>query len=81
MVKEVHGACSSGASKDLELVIAVDNSGSMARIRSYVLEALVVVMQVLRRLEYRFAVAAVGDAKNCRVLKNFEDPFDAGFGD
>jgi hypothetical protein len=43
-----------------EFLVCVDNSGSMASKERFVIEALVVLIEVLRKLEFRFAVALWG---------------------
>jgi hypothetical protein len=59
----------------LEVCIVIDNSGSMAPIAPQCNEGLVMLMEVLKHLEYPFAVATLGDARRARLLK----PLDAAF--
>jgi hypothetical protein len=54
---------------DVEVCIVVDNSGSMAPFATYCTEAVVMLMEVFKALEYPFAVATIGDAQRARLLK------------
>ena len=42
-------------------VFMVDNSGSMGRIRNPIYEAIVIMSELMRRLEAKFAIATLGD--------------------
>lgn len=66
---------------EFEWCILVDDSGSMSPFSNQSAEALVIMIEVLRKLECRFAVARFG-AKNDKrpLLKNLEMPFDAALG-
>ena len=55
--------------------IMVDNSGSMSIHRTVIYETLVVLMELLRKLETKFAVARFGTRKNQKILKNLHDLF------
>ncbi|UJR07196.1 hypothetical protein I4U23_011484 [Adineta vaga] len=55
--------------------IIIDNSGSMSIHRNAIYEALVVIMELLRKLESKFAVARFGTRTNQKILKNFDDLF------
>ncbi|CAF1242652.1 unnamed protein product [Didymodactylos carnosus] len=55
--------------------IMVDNSGSMVDHRNIDYEVLVVIMEVLRKLESKFAVARFGSQTHQKILKNFNDLF------
>ena len=55
--------------------IMVDNSGSMSIHRTIIYETLVVLMELLRKLETKFAVARFGTRKNQKILKNLHDLF------
>lgn len=57
----------------------LDNSGSMALHENRVVEVTVFLMELLRKLECRFAVARFGDTGV--VLKHFDDPFAAVVGE
>ena len=58
----------------VELLIMVDNSGSMLLQRHEVMEALTLCMESLRKLELRFAVARFSTTAKTRVLKEFDQP-------
>ena len=60
---------------DVEWCFAFDNSGSMVRIADACAEAMVVLTEVMRRLEMPFAIAALGDKSRARVLKRLDQPF------
>ena len=55
--------------------IMVDNSGSMSIHRTIIYETLVIIMELLRKLETKFAVARFGTRKNQKILKNLHDLF------
>ena len=59
----------------LEWCILVDNSGSMITKETQMIEALVLVMETLRRLEQPFAVARFGDRNSQQMLKMMNEPF------
>ena len=63
--------------QELEWVIMVDNSGSMAGKKTQTAEALVLAIETLRRLECRFSVWRFGNkgASGHVALKTFEEPF------
>jgi hypothetical protein len=65
---------------DVEWCFAFDNSGSMVRIADACAEAMVVLTEVMRRLEMPFDVAALRDKSRARVLKRFDQPFTLGTG-
>jgi len=56
-----------------EWCIMVDNSGSMLAKENQTMEALVLVMEMLKRLEHPFAVARFGNRKSQRILKPFNE--------
>ncbi|CAF0989470.1 unnamed protein product, partial [Brachionus calyciflorus] len=66
---------------EFEWCIMVDNSGSMSSKENYIYETLVVVIEVLRRLEQKFSVARFGSRydKKC-LLKKFETPMSFSLG-
>ena len=64
----------------IEWCLLVDNSGSMITKEHQTKEALVLVMEMLRRLEFRFAVALFGDSTSQRMQKLIMDPFTIGIG-
>ncbi|CAF3456667.1 unnamed protein product [Rotaria socialis] len=55
--------------------IMIDNSGSMSLHRNSIYEALVIIMELLRKLESKFAVARFGTRTNQKILKNLDDLF------
>ena len=59
----------------IEWCILVDNSGSMISKEIQMTEALVLVMETLKRLEQRFAVARFGNRKSQQMLKTMDEPF------
>ena len=59
----------------IQWCILVDNSGSMITKEIQMTEALVLVMETLRRLEQPFAVARFGDRKSQQMLKTMDKPF------
>eukprot|EP00899_Mesostigma_viride_P017508 jgi/Mesvir1/25759/Mv01936-RA.3 len=65
-----------------EWVILLDNSGSMAPYQAAVQETLVLLLEVLRKLEIHVAVARFGDSGSHGrvILKRFEDPYSAQLG-
>jgi hypothetical protein len=60
-----------------EIVLLVDNSGSMVRLVDETKHAMVLVAEVLRRLEVKFAIVRFGRAHGQLVLKGLDDPFSA----
>lgn len=64
-------------SHEFEWCVLIDNSGSMSMYQRQVAETLAVVIEVLRKLEIKFAVARFGNgtAQSQRVLKAFGEPF------
>jgi hypothetical protein len=60
---------------EFEWCIMIDNSGSMANKKNYVAEALVVLMEVLCKMECRFSVVRFGNKASQIQLKKLEDPF------
>ena len=60
---------------EFEWCIMVDNSGSMSSKETFVAETLVVLIEVLRRLEHKFAIARFGNKNDKRaLLKDFKTP-------
>ena len=60
---------------EFEWCIMVDNSGSMSTKSIFVAETLVVLIEVLRRIEHKFAIARFGSINDKKaLLKGFEDP-------
>jgi len=64
-----------GVHHRLEWCLLVDNSGSMMTKATQSAEALAVVIQVLRWMECRFAIARFGNRGRQRMLKCIDDPF------
>ena len=64
----------------IEWCLLVDNSGSMISKEHQMKEALVLVMEMLHRLEFRFAVALFGDSTSQRMRKLIKDPFTIDIG-
>eukprot|EP00936_MAST-01D_sp_MAST-1D-sp1_P000071 g71.t1 len=63
------------AAHKFQWVCLVDNSGSMSTRRHWTAEALVVFVEVLRKLECEFAVATFGGGPSSQnILKPFEEP-------
>ena len=64
-----------------EWCIMVDNSGSMAPKKNHLSETLVVVIEILRRLEHKFAIARFGSKfdQNC-LLKGLDLPMSMSLG-
>ncbi|CAF3142796.1 unnamed protein product [Rotaria sp. Silwood2] len=60
---------------EIRWCIMIDNSGSMSIHRTIIYETLVVIMELLRKLETRFAVARFGTRKNQKILKNPHELF------
>lgn len=60
-----------------EVAVLLDNSGSMSRLADETKQALVLLAEVLRRLEMRFAVVRFGRAHGQVVLKGLQEPFSA----
>jgi hypothetical protein len=60
-----------------EVAVLLDNSGSMSRLADETKQALVLLAEVLRRLEVKFAVVRFGRAHGQVVLKALHDPFSA----
>ncbi|CAF4310596.1 unnamed protein product, partial [Rotaria sp. Silwood2] len=60
---------------EIRWCIMIDNSGSMSIHRTIIYETLVVIMELLRKLETRFAVARFGTRKNQKILKNLHELF------
>ena len=60
-----------------EFLICIDNSGSMGSKEQAVHEALVVLIEVIRKLEFRFAIALWGRHKNEKLMLGFDDVFNA----
>jgi hypothetical protein len=54
---------------EFEWVVVVDNSGSMSPVANEIAETLVVLIEVLRKLEHKFGVAIFGGDKSQHVLK------------
>jgi hypothetical protein len=60
---------------DVRWCIIIDNSGSMSLHRNAIYESLVVIMELLRKLESKFAVARFGARTNQKILKNLQELF------
>eukprot|EP00743_Colponemidia_sp_Colp-15_P013099 GILK01015097.1.p1 GENE.GILK01015097.1~~GILK01015097.1.p1 ORF type:complete len:1309 (+),score=173.68 GILK01015097.1:591-3929(+) len=60
---------------EIEWCVMMDNSGSLSPRINQCAEALVVVLEVLRKLECRFAVARFGGLKSQKLLKKLDEPF------
>lgn len=68
---------SSRQQHSFEIALLVDNSGSMMRLADETKQALVLLAEVLRRLEVSFAVVRFGRAHGQVVLKGLNEPFSA----
>ena len=64
-----------GDEHQIHWCIMIDNSGSMSVHRNAIYEALVIIMELLRKLETRFAVARFGTRTNQKILKKLDDLF------
>ncbi|CAF1506682.1 unnamed protein product, partial [Rotaria sordida] len=60
---------------DIQWCIIIDNSGSMSIHRNVIHEILVILMEVLRKMEFKFAVTCFGGQKNQLILKNMDQLF------
>ncbi|CAF4364696.1 unnamed protein product, partial [Rotaria sp. Silwood2] len=60
---------------ELHWCIMIDNSGSMSIYRNSIYEILVILMELHRKLESKFAVARFGGRNNQKMLKNVADRF------
>jgi hypothetical protein len=60
-----------------EVAVLVDNSGSMGRFAGEVKQTLVLLAEVLRRIEVQFALVRFGKKHGQLVLKRLGQPFDA----
>jgi len=67
---------------DIEVVLLLDNSGSMTPYTIHMQEAVMLSCEVLRQLELRFAVARFGGSDDgCQVvLKGLDEPFSTSKG-
>lgn len=66
---------------EFEWCILVDNSGSMGTKASQSAETLVVLIEVLRKLECRFAIGRFGNAHRQILLKSFKSLFSYDLGE
>ncbi|CAF5072765.1 unnamed protein product, partial [Rotaria sp. Silwood1] len=55
--------------------ILIDNSGSMSLHRNSIYESLVILMELLRKMEFKFAVARFGGRTNQKILKDIDKGF------
>ncbi|CAF0973759.1 unnamed protein product [Adineta steineri] len=60
---------------EIRWCIMIDNSGSMSIHRNAIYESLVVLMELLRKLEHKFAVARFGGRTNQKILKDLDALF------
>lgn len=60
-----------------EVALLIDNSGSMVRLVDETKQAMVLVAEVLRRLEVKFALVRFGRAHGQVILKGLHQPFSA----
>eukprot|EP00041_Stephanoeca_diplocostata_P039429 m.1625156 g.1625156 ORF g.1625156 m.1625156 type:complete len:4446 (-) comp25391_c0_seq1:138-13475(-) len=63
-----------------EWLFLVDNSGSMCASEQQLTESLVLIMEILRKLECRFSIARFGNRNGQRILKDFETPMSSEIG-
>ena len=66
-------ASNTNSSPDIEWILLFDNSGSMARIADSCAEILAILAEVLRKLEFKFAVGTLG--ASARLIKTLDEPF------
>jgi len=64
-----------------EFLLMVDNSGSMAVLTNQLFETLVLLIEVLRRLECPFAIARFGGRTQQLLLKGLYQAFDSALGE
>ena len=76
-LEQLYKLSSSTQQHVFEIVLLVDNGGSMARLMDETKQAMVLVAEVLRRLEVKFAIVRFGRAHGQLVLKGLDDPFSA----
>ncbi|CAF2124846.1 unnamed protein product [Rotaria magnacalcarata] len=55
--------------------IMIDNSGSMSLHRNLIYESLVILMELLRKMEFKFSVARFGGRTNQKILKDIDQLF------
>eukprot|EP01037_Dinobryon_pediforme_P024111 gene24111-25791_t len=61
----------------LQWVITIDNSGSMSIYEKFLFEALVVVLEVMKKAEADVAVAKIGSVEHEKIIKEFGTSIDA----
>ena len=66
-------ASNTNSAPDIEWILLFDNSGSMARIADSCAEILAILAEVLRKLEFKFAVGTLG--ASARLIKTLDEPF------
>lgn len=66
-------ASNSNITVDIEWILLFDNSGSMVQIGNSCAEILAILAEVLRMLEFRFAVGTLG--ASARLIKTLDEPF------
>lgn len=70
-----------GRPLNIEWAIVIDNSGSMVRVADECVQTVVILIEALRRLECRFAVATLGDTNRTRILKSLAGHFNMSVGE
>lgn len=70
-----------GRPLNIEWAIVIDNSGSMVRVADECAQTVVILIEALRRLECRFAVATLGDTNRTRILKSLAGHFNMSVGE
>jgi hypothetical protein len=65
----------------LQWCFVFDNSGSMIRLADACAVAIVLLVELFRKLEISFAIATMGDANRARVLKDLHEPFSHAVGE
>lgn len=74
---ELYKKSSASQQHSFEVALLIDNSGSMARLVDETKQAMVLLAEVLRRLEVKFALVRFGRAHGQVVLKGLNQPFSA----
>jgi hypothetical protein len=76
-MEQLYKHSSASQQHSFEIAVLIDNSGSMARLAVEAKQALVLLGEVLRHLELKFALVRFGRAHGQVVLKQLQQPFSA----
>jgi hypothetical protein len=77
LMEEAYKLTTGAQQHSFEVALLIDNSGSMVRLVDETKQAMVLVAEVLRRLEVRFAIVRFGRAHGQVILKRLDQPFSA----